>query len=86
MKKTVIKVNQPKQPDPKLIRMADMEPCQVGIVRGGVYDGQVVMRTASRSHFEIISFHDFRPDTCWTHKGITHKVEIVDAEIVVNIK
>jgi hypothetical protein len=70
--------------DSKLIPMADMKPCQVGIVRGGHYDGHVVMRTASSENFEFMDMSNFVID-CWDISSFW-SVEIVEAEITIKIK
>lgn len=61
--KTVIEKGQNK---PTAILMKDMEPCQMGFCE---YEGEqkLVMRTASKSKFEVMNLTDFSPNKCWDH-------------------
>jgi hypothetical protein len=40
---------------PEAISMPEMPPLSIGVVVGGSYDGQVVMRTANSTDVEVIN-------------------------------
>ena len=55
------------QPVAKTKPMYEMQPLEVCVISTGrFYDGHVVMRTASITHFEVMNLTDPRPDYCWT--------------------
>lgn len=90
MSNTTITIN-PSLPLQRLIDMSEMEPLAVGrIVTStcNAYVDRIVMRTSSSSKFEIMNLSDSYKDSCWTArttvKGMT--VELLDVELVVNIK
>ena len=77
--------------DKPTIYMREMRPLQVGrIVKTHFpeYMGRIVMRTASTNHFEVIDLSANKPDNCWsnTQDCGENKVQLLDAELVVNIK
>lgn len=61
--KTVIGKGQNKS---NVILMKDMGPCQMGFCE---YEGKqkLVMRTASKSKFEVMNLTDFSSNRCWDH-------------------
>ena len=90
MSNTTITIN-PSLPLKRLIDMSEMKPLAVGrIVTStcNAYAGRIVMRTASAPKFEIMDLSDFYKGSCWTDRtaveGMT--VELLDVELVVNIK
>ena len=66
--------------------MGEMKPLQTGIIYGGRYGGNIIMRTASSEKFEVIDLSLFGKDKCWTSELSGIQVEIVEAEITVTIK
>lgn len=74
---------------PNIVTMNKMEPFQVArIVKSTTpsYIGAIVMRTASWSSFEVMSLS--HSGICWTSQEDCKfiVVELLDAELVVNIK
>jgi len=53
--------------EPKVIRMRDMKPLQVGRITDSTssYNGCVVMRTADKRNFEVINLSSMEPSDCW---------------------
>ena len=66
MFKTTIKFNP--QIERTLISMSEMKPCDIGIIQEESFIGHLVMRTSSKSKFEVIDLSSFRPDNCWIDK------------------
>lgn len=90
MSNTTITINSPMSPQ-RLIDMGEMEPLAVGRIVASPYNayaGHVVMRTASPSKFEIMDLTYFYKESCWTDKSVVKgiTVELLDVELVVNIK
>ena len=76
---------------PNTITMNQMKPLQVGrIVKCDIpsYAGNIVMRTASIIKFEVMDLSTFKKSSCWSDTQDTKSiiVELLDAELVVNIK
>ena len=59
----------------KTINMGNMKTLDIGRIRGGEYEGHVVMRTASTDKFEVMNMTESRTDVCWT-KHNTLQVEL----------
>lgn len=75
----------------RIIKMSKMKPLEVGRIitsQDNIYVGRVVMRTASPCKFEIMDLSVFFQDSCWTDKTEAESitVELLDVELVVNIK
>lgn len=69
-----------------LIRMDQLQPLEVAIIKDPNHsrNGDVVMRTASRSQFEVFSLTDAAPSRCWTDNcGL--RVLKVKAKITVKV-
>ena len=59
--------NQATKPVAKTKPMYEMQPLEVCVVVDSFrHTNNVVMRSASSSHFEVISLKTPRPDGCWT--------------------
>lgn len=57
-------------------QMSEMEPCEICIVtEDGKYKGQIVMRTADRSKFEVMTIYPEPRSGCWWNEccGLTVK-------------
>jgi hypothetical protein len=46
----------------RIIPMKEMEPCQMAVT---IPSGELVMRTASASHFEVMNLSNVRADGFW---------------------
>lgn len=50
-------INENEKVNPRIIKMSDMKPLQVGrVVSDGRHKGKIVMRTQSSSTFEVLDF------------------------------
>jgi len=71
----------------KTILLNELKPLQFAIVCGGhIYDGHLVMRTASTEKFEVINLSLFRKDSCWLNNESTTKVQPVEVEMTIIVK
>ena len=70
---TRIKVEVEPIPEPRVVKMGDMRPLQIG--RLVEQSDRIVMRTASTHHFEVIAFDGHVVDT-WTTDHCTLLVEL----------
>lgn len=87
MSKILVTITQPLTKQ-TIVKMRDMRPLQIGrIVRSTVrsYIGEIVMRTASTDKFEVMSLSNLKEDVCWLGAD-GGDVELLDVELVVNIK
>jgi len=66
--------------------MNKMKPLDIGIIIGGIYDGEIVMRTASCNKNEIMSLSEPGKDRCWDEKA-GHKVKLLPrgAKIILEV-
>lgn len=66
-----LKVEVNRKASQEIIPMRDMEPFDIGIVdeEYNRAHGNIVMRTASISKFEVIDLSNRRPDGCWLQKN-----------------
>ena len=55
------------QPAAKTKPMYKMRPLEVCVVVSSDYTGNVVMRTASSNHFEVMNLTKSVKDGCWRH-------------------
>jgi len=51
------------------IEMGEMKPYDIGRIIGGVYNNEIVMRTASLNRFEVMSLSKPENDRCWPDKN-----------------
>ena len=70
---------------PSIIPMSEMKPLDIAIIKEATYENHVVFRTASIDKFEVIDLTTFKADSCWNEPNIL-KVQLIEAEIVVNTK
>jgi hypothetical protein len=71
----------------RYISLSELKPLQFAIVCGGhIYDGHLVMRTASTEKFEVINLSLFRKDSCWLNNESTTKVQPVEVEMTIIVK
>lgn len=71
---------------PRIISMKDMEPLQVGkVLSNGGNSGNIVMRTASVSHFEVMNLTDSEADSCWTGSPDI-KVELLNCPVTLVVE
>lgn len=87
MSKTTITVNSPSVSS-NIVYMGKMKPFQIGrIVKTPIpaYLGHIVMRTAAINEFEVMSLSTPNPDCYWSEGGDIF-VELLDVELIVNIK
>lgn len=47
-------IEEPKEEKPRIIEMKDMKPLQVGRIISAEWNGHIVFRTSSTSHFEVM--------------------------------
>ena len=78
MKTTIKKERQ----NPNVIRMADMEPCQMGWCQT---DGELilVMRTACVDKFEVMDLTNMRKDSCWDSRPMNLEVELLTGPVTI---
>jgi hypothetical protein len=65
--------------EPKLIQAREMQPMQIGMIcdeMAGINEGHIVMRTQSRSKFELMNLSNPKTDRCWTNRP-TFMVELL---------
>ena len=66
-----------KYPEARVIEMGKMKPLQIGrIVEDEIYEGIVVMRTASSISFEVINLSQLGENECWTNENCPLKVQL----------
>ena len=66
----------------RVVRMKNMEPLQIGriIDNDSPYEGDIVMRTASRNHFEVMMLSpNPGQGMCWTDDTIDWEIELLPA-------
>ena len=59
--------NKSDHPEAKTKPMYQMQPLEVCVVVSSDYTGNVVMRTASSNHFEVMNLTKSVKDGCWRH-------------------
>lgn len=52
-----------------VIPISEMKPLDVGRVRNGLWEGEIVMRTASEHKFEVMVLSNPHEDRCWTSEN-----------------
>lgn len=80
-------INEKDSAHSKLIRMDDLKPLEVAIIKDDNYPeyaGKIVMRTASLLHFEVINLTNPRIDGCWS-KPATLLVEKLTEPIIIKL-
>jgi hypothetical protein len=69
---------------PKVIEMRDMKPLQVARIVEGCYTGNIVMRTASRTSFEIMDLTKGTSDSCWLIEN-SLKVTLEKSPVIIKV-
>jgi hypothetical protein len=68
-----------------IVKMSDMLPLQVGTIVGSIHNhhiGKIIMRTASKLNFEVMSITNAEGGNCWSmdndfHYEINVKVKLL---------
>jgi hypothetical protein len=58
--------------DPQIKLLADMQPCEFGIVVNpkSSFDGELVMRTSSTENFQVMNLSNICEDNYWKRDGV----------------
>lgn len=54
------------EPKPRVVKMSDMKPLQIGRIVGSSWDGYLVWRTASEIRSEVVNLSNYRLGSGWT--------------------
>ena len=65
---------------PVIKTMSEMKPGEIGIILNSksMYEGQIVLRTASTTKFEVMTLSDLGADSCWTYEDCPIKVRLLE--------
>jgi len=84
----MIKIENIETREYEIIEMHEMRPLQVGIIvqASHSYYGDIVMRTASQSKFEVMNLTSPRSNNCWMGYSCSIKVRLLAKNETVTIK
>lgn len=73
--------------DELLITMGEMKPLQIAIVKDkqSSGNGEIVMRTADKDRFEVMSLSKPGVNQCWTSSGSKTLVELIRGTVTLTI-
>ncbi len=71
----------------KIILLNKMQPCDVGFItnKTSSYYGDLVMRTASTIHFEVMNLTRLKEDCCWTSNNNNIQIQLLNQNEEINL-